>query len=373
MLKKIVIENFTTFKDKTTIDFTATNYKLLSETNVGNNKILKGALFVGENATGKTNILKAITLLLDMLIGELKSEQLELMKCFYSNKKTFKIEYIFDIDGHELDYLIEYGNKAIVSEKLVLDKKILIDRIGTNAKIYFTEEKTYDNIANQILFLRRMYFDTNFYENNILLKWLDYLQKSVYINCYNRKIKVYSNNISMIAENYLNDKDINKINKFLKEINYGTTVGYEYINDKLYPTFKKEYTYIFVPNLLESTGNITLFHLIPIFINVQNNDYMIILDEFSSGFHNNLEECLVRYFFQKSKNSQLFFVTHSTNLLNNSLLRPDQIYAVSFVKGQSKLFRFSNEAPRESQNIEKMYLNGVFNDIRNYTKEFKIK
>ena len=36
------------------------------------------------------------------------------------------------------------------------------------------------------------------------------------------------------------------------------------------------------------------------------------------------------YFMQKSKNAQMIFVSHSTNLLSNSILRPDQEYTVEF-------------------------------------------
>ena len=64
---------------------------------------------------------------------------------------------------------------------------------------------------------------------------------------------------------------------------------------------------------------------------------------------------------EKSQNSQLILVSHSTAMLSNSVLRPDQEYAVEFdgVNG-SKVNRFSNMQPRNSQNITKMYLSGVF-------------
>lgn len=99
---------------------------------------------------------------------------------------------------------------------------------------------------------------------------------------------------------------------------------------------------------------------------------MLIVDEFSSGFHNELEECLVKYFYHYSNNSQLFLVTHSTNILNNSIVRPDQVYSVRFDgKNGSVIKRFSDEMPREAQNIEKMYLNGVFDGKPYYNKIFK--
>lgn len=68
MLTSITLKDYTTFINETTFDFRKTEYQTLEKTNVANN-VLKGALFVGENGSGKTQVLKAITLLLDILLG----------------------------------------------------------------------------------------------------------------------------------------------------------------------------------------------------------------------------------------------------------------------------------------------------------------
>lgn len=57
---------------------------------------------------------------------------------------------------------------------------------------------------------------------------------------------------------------------------------------------------------------------------------MLIIDEFSSAFHNQLEELLISFFMETSTNAQIFIVSHSTNLLSNNIFRPDQEYAVEF-------------------------------------------
>ena len=79
---------------------------------------------------------------------------------------------------------------------------------------------------------------------------------------------------------------------------------------------------------------------------------------------------LSKYFMKKSKNSQLFIVSHSTNLLSNSIFRPDQEYAVDFTNEGSIVNRFSNDRPREAQNIEKMYNSGCFGGKPNYKPEY---
>lgn len=93
----------------------------------------------------------------------------------------------------------------------------------------------------------------------------------------------------------------------------------------------------------------------------------LLVDDFSGAFHNDLESLLVRYFMEKSNHSQLLFVSHSTNLLSNSILRPDQEYSVEFRNEEgSSVKRFSSEQPRSAQNIEKMYVSGVFGGLPGY-------
>ena len=122
-----------------------------------------------------------------------------------------------------------------------------------------------------------------------------------------------------------------------------------------------------IPFAQESAGNQSFLRILPAFLTVINNGGMLLIDAFSGAFHNDLESLLVRYFMEKSNHSQLLFVSHSTNLLSNSILRPDQEYSVEFRnKEGSSVKRFSSEQPRSAQNIEKMYLSGVFGGLPDY-------
>ena len=63
----------------------------------------------------------------------------------------------------------------------------------------------------------------------------------------------------------------------------------------------------------------------------------------------------------------MFLLSHSTYILKNAVLRPDQEYAVYFDgENGSKVRRFSDEQPRNAQNIEKMYNSGVFGGLPYY-------
>lgn len=382
MLKKIIIDNFKTFTKPTTIDFSATNYKFLESENVGKNRILKGLLFVGENASGKTQILKSITFLLDMLFQNFEIEFVT-NKSFYTKKETFSLKYYFEIDDNDIIYELEVGVNKIVKEKLEVNSEVIIDRLGNTAKFIYNDN-VYSDLTDKLLFLRRIYFDTHFYDDKLLNKWFDYLKNSVYVNCYNRQIFNY-NTKKLLTHDYLNENGTKTINDFLNKINYNQQIKFEdSTNNEIgkfnakstenmkFVSFIKEGTDTYIPEMFESTGNITLIQLLPAFIHSINNECMLIIDEFSSGFHNELEECLIKYFNHYSKNSQIIFTSHSTNILNNTIIRPDQVYSVSFNPNKGTILkRFSEEMPREAQNTEKMYLNGVFDGMPRYNKIFK--
>lgn len=131
--------------------------------------------------------------------------------------------------------------------------------------------------------------------------------------------------------------------------------------------FKRKGINTSIPYGEESLGNRTLLNLLPAFLYVAQHNGILLIDEFSSGFHNELEELLVKYFMNIAKRSQMIFVSHSTNLLSTSILRPDQIYSVDFAgHNGSCIKRFSDEQPRVAQNLEKMYLSGVFGGLPKY-------
>lgn len=383
MLKSITLNNYTTFINKTTFDFKATNYKILEDTNVGNDRILKGALFVGENASGKTETIKAIKLLLDLLFVNDEINVI-MKKSMYTKGTTFSLSYSFDINSNDITYSIEFDKDSISCEKLYLNNNVLIERIGENGRTYFNnEEKKVNNINSHLLLLKQEYYNTRFYNDSILNKWFDYLKNSIYINCYDRNVISYNQarKSEQLILYYIEKNDVKKINSFLNKLGYNSEVVLDnnFINNSYRIStrekvigIKKRGTSFTMPLPLDSTGNNVLMNVLLPFHFATNNDCMLLVDEFSSGFHNELEEALIKYFFNNSKNSQIFFMSHSTNLLDTYLLRPDQIYSFRFdTKKGTIIKRFSDENPRESQNLEKMYLSGVFDGRPEYNKELK--
>lgn len=386
MLTGITLKDYTTFIKETTFDFKATNSKILNETNVGDNRVLKGALFVGENASGKTQVLQAIVLLLDLLLDN-TDQNFVVKKSMYTKGTKFSLIYTFNVNSNDIKYSVEFEGNEINSEKLFVNNELKLERLKKNGKTYFGEEKDNDNINPSLSLLKLEYYNTRFNNDIVLNKWFDFLKDSIYINCLfgRRTIKSY-NPVKIpeqIIEKYAESNDATKLNKFIDKLGYNSEIVFnkQFSNtDKTIVInssketigLKKKGTNFVMPLPLESTGNKVFMNMILPIIYATKNNSMIIVDEFSSGLHNELEEALIKYFFNNSKNSQIFFTSHSTNLLDTSILRPDQIYSFHFDAKEGTLIkRFSDENPRESQNIEKMFLNGVFDGMPKYNKEFK--
>lgn len=378
MLKSYEICNFKSFKNKTKFNLEKTNYQMLAATNLREN-ILKGLLFVGANASGKSNAIIAIKFLLDCLFGKIDIN-MDAYMCMFSGHPVMSLTYTFDIDGAEIVYEIKYQRiDKKLNEDLLVDGINIFTRDGSVAKVKLYEEKIYTDVPKDMLFLRDIYFNTKFRGWEKLQKWFEFLGNSVYLDLYSRKAIQYKD-IDLSLESYLEQAGTDEINNFFEEYNFAQMIEYDKKSEGHVISVESAEKMIFfkrkgidepIPYIFESLGNRTLLQLLPLFFYCIKQGGMLLLDEFSSGFHNELEELLIRYFMKKAEEAQLIFVSHSTNLLSNSILRPDQIYAVDFEKEGSRIKRFSSEKPREAQNLEKMYLGGVFNGVPKY--EYTIK
>lgn len=384
MLSKLVIKNYKSFSKETIIDAKATNYRMLRE-NVTKSGILKSIMFIGGNATGKTNTIKAIKLLLDLLLAE-RDVDLGPKKCLFCPDKDTKLSYYFEFDNNIINYLIEIDSKnEIAKEKLMLNDKEMFVRLGLNAESHITEKAKYNNkdIDKDSLFLKTIYFNTKFKGYPVLEKWFKFLMNSVYFNAVDKTAKNYSSIDNLSLRKYLDNEGVKKINEFFDYFGFNQKITYTdehfiskfahaKIENQKEVFFKKNDMDLWIPINLESLGNQTLINMLPALLHITKNPGMLLLDEFSSAFHNELEELIVRYFMNNSNQSQMFFVSHSTNLLKTTLLRPDQIYTFSFRDHNgTQIKRVSSEGPRESQNIEKMYLSGVFNGVPEYKRKVK--
>ena len=373
MLAKMYLTNFLTFKDKTEFDFTASKYTILGNTNVGENKILKGALLIGPNASGKSNALKGLSFLIKLIKGE--GTVFSKYRCLYTVNPVLTAEYEFVFGQNTVNYVIAYDvKKKFLSENLKINNTMVLDRQGDNGELHTGETITIDGqLDGETLFLRTASFNTGrFPQNKTLRALMDYLQNSYVIDGYNLEA-TYGNTITKYAEEY----GVEKVNKYLEEINYDFTVEYgsecegpglkiELGGNKAVFLKRKSFP---VPNMIanESQGNQVFADLIPRLISVIEHPGMLIIDEFGNSLHNLLAEKIIVSFMKNTELSQIFITSHHTNLISNSVFRPDQIDLVTFHdEAGSGVKRLSQFKPREAQNLEKMYLGGMFEGLPSY-------
>lgn len=73
------------------------------------------------------------------------------------------------------------------------------------------------------------YFNTKFASNAVLMEWMDYLMKSIYINMFDKKIVSYGKMDVSVAR-YLDKGGCNEINSFFDEYNFEQNIEYEHIS-----------------------------------------------------------------------------------------------------------------------------------------------
>ena len=374
MLTKMYLTNFLSFKERTEFDFAASKYSILGKTNVYENGMLKGALMIGPNASGKSNALKGISFIIKMIKGE--GTDFSNYRCFFTDNPIITVEYEFVFEEKRVAYIIEYNvNTSRISENLKIDDVIALKRNGTTGELRIGQTVTTDEqVDSETLFLRTASFNTGrFPQEKTLRKMMDFLQNSYIIDGYNLGAP-YGKTITRYAEEF----GIDKINKYLEAFKYDFSIEYGSESegaglkvvigsDKKAVFFKRKSFPI--PNVIvnESQGNQVFADLLPNLISVIEKPGMLVIDEFGNSLHNKLSEKIIKFFMESAKGSQVFITSHHTNLISNSVFRPDQVDLISFQdESGSKVKRLSQFKPREAQNMEKMYLGGMFEGLPVY-------
>ena len=115
----------------------------------------------------------------------------------------------------------------------------------------------------------------------------------------------------------------------------------------------------------ESDGTQKLFSFAGPWIDSLANGYVLFIDELHDNLHPRLVQFLVQLFHNNEtnpNNAQLVFTTHETSILNQEVLRRDQIWFCEKDKDQATtLYPLTDFSPRKGrENLELAYLSGRY-------------
>lgn len=115
----------------------------------------------------------------------------------------------------------------------------------------------------------------------------------------------------------------------------------------------------------ESDGTRRLVDLLPILYSLIRSNMTFVIDEIERSIHPLLIKELVRKFsLDKETKGQLIFSTHESNLLDQDIFRPDEVwFAEKNKEGATEMYTLSEFKEHHTIDIRKGYLNGRYGAI----------
>ena len=414
MLIQFSVNNYRSIKDTISLNMMVSkskNDKLKNYFSVRNYNLLRTIVIYGANASGKSNIVRAMAFMRNLVLNSFKiiqstdklpHEPFKLSTETENSSTTFEI--IFFKDNIKYRYGFEYDSDTIYSEWLFADQKckeakLFLRDIDEGDYVnrekfkegykFFDKKNKKINISKNQLFIWKCDQENGEISKSIL-EWfknfnvldgatlkenitLDLIEKLNLKKEVLELIKTADVDIDdiMIEEDEIDNLDglpdifknnilfnkaqkISKISINTKHKKYdknGDVIGKEEfnLND-------------------ESTGTKKLFSLSASIINTLQDGKVLVIDELETNLHTILVQYLIKLFNDENinKNSaQLIFTTHDTNLLKPYIFRRDQIYFSEKNSFSSTEVYSLVELKdvRATEDFEKQYIQGKYGAI----------
>ena len=396
MLVNFTFKNFRSFKNEMTLSMEAAPIQELSDAVVKScdEELLPVAVMYGANSSGKSNVLKALKAMRDVLLNsvrlnpkdKLDAEPFSLELTSGDEPTSFEIQ--FTLNDSRFRYGFDYIAEAVIAEWLYEKRPgerefELFLRSGNDFKISKTRFAEgigkQDATPGNRLFVS-LVAQLNGKVSQTILDWFSNIE---YISGMDGK-EYADKTLWMLYSNvYIADS----IMRFFHESELGLdemvfTLDKSSDNPKLnaevvHAIFNQNGEKVgsehFPIEKMESEGTKKMIEIAgPIFDAILNGKILIV-DELDAKLHPFLTRKIISLFMDKginSKGAQLIFATHDTNLLNIQYLRRDQIWFTEKDKSDStdlySLVEFRDDAGnkvRNDRNIEKDYINGRFGAI----------
>lgn len=409
MLIEFTVGNFRSIAEKVTLSMIAGAIKSapyaqhLDEDNTiridDKLSLLKTAAIYGANASGKSNVLRALTTMgtfMDDSVRDTERGKLPFMPFLLISgyqEEPSHFEIVFLMAGLQYRYGFEISATRVEKEWLYFVPRIrealLFLREGNDIKIgdNFKGGKGLEpRVAPQALFLT-VARDFNVQMAKQIYHWLD---------CFPSMSGLYDF-ASMFTIQCLEEKrQIAEIVEFITHLDVGISgiqvselpqmsegsIKWIPPRSKLYKfkSYKVETSHMAYDragNLIsdvkldmsdhESEGTRKLFSMSGRIVEVLKNGHILAIDEMDARLHPSITRKIVELFHSKvtnPKNAQLIFATHDTNLLDKRLFRRDQIwFTEKNRKGATDLYSLAELRVRNDKWSEADYIDGRYGAI----------
>jgi AAA15 family ATPase/GTPase len=414
MLVKFTVENYLSFKNRTSIDFTATSLTELRNANLHqtalkNVTLLKSMIIYGANSNGKSNLFKALNFARKFIINSSKDSQADEpieVQPFCLSTETIEnpsfFELVFIHDTAKYRYGFEVDDTEIQKEWLYLTTKNKEQLLFERAFQDITITKKYDDASNNLTSITRknalfisvcaqfniptgmailkalnnvqyisgmqdrhtVNFTIDMMDDPIKKKYIDNFIASADLGFTETKVERFK-----LTEEILEKGNVPKeIRKMILESDEENVV----VSTKhpIYDENNEEVDAIYF-NLFvnESLGTGKYVALSGPIIDTLMHGKTLIIDEFDAQLHPHLSKAIVELFNSKENNphgAQLIFASHNPALINpkRKLFRRDQIIITEKDQfGVTTMESLYDKKIRKDASFEKDYLEGKYNGL----------
>lgn len=364
MLKSFSVQGYRTFEKKVTLDLANTRDYKFNEHNV-HGGIVNTGLIVGRNASGKSNLGRAIADVTDVYRvresdGSLSEDPLYLNADCDSSVASF--EYVFQLGGTEIAYAYDRGSDGSFHRELLLfDGNVVFEYDNDRSSL----------IDGDLSLVGAEALNWRFEDDFVSL--LSYISNSVPAE----KLGVLESLRSFVRNMYLLDpnlRDRSFVEAYCRHIvSLGRVAEFEeflryfgieeHLQEVANPDGRKSIycrrSHRLIPfGASCSSGTRMLLSLFGGYV-LRPRKSFVYLDEFDAYCHFEMAEKIVR-FFGDSSGCQTICTTHNTSLVQNDVMRPDCVFLLSTNQTLAALSERTSRELRYGHNIEKLLRNGEF-------------
>ncbi len=415
MLIDFSVENFLSIKEEVCFSLLASSDKSLDnnlitgEKALKKNSLLRSAVLYGANASGKSNVLKALDNLKYLVVTSSKNipdQNIRFLpfkldeKCL-SKPSKFNINFVQG--GIRYNYKVSFTSEKVIDESLYYYPKgteaIIFERNDTINYRFTIDKSKQKGMAERTL--ENVFYLSNSAQQNYdrtlaPFKWfsnvLDVIGPTEGLDQYatlklmdkDEKLKNVVLKSLVVADLGISDlhasikeiplEDFSNIPEDLKvfiDTSNKKIDSVSHIVLKFFHNgFDGKHNKIGVQFNIdeESDGTQRLFSLIGPWMNSLKNGSILVIDELDSKLHPFLCEYLIGMFNNpeiNTSNSQLVFTTHNSTFLDQDIFRRDQIWFTEKDAefGNTNLFSLLEFNQRRDANIEKGYLAGRYGAV----------